>query len=80
MTIDQYETVAAQPESLVTSLTVPLDQPESLAAPLDRPGSLAATLDRPGSLAMPLHRSGSLVTSIAAHLCHYNIVTIIYIL
>ena len=23
MTIDQYETVAAQPESLVTSLTVP---------------------------------------------------------
>ena len=70
MTIDQYETVAAQPESLVTSLTVPLDQPESLAAPLDRPGSLA----------MPLHRSGSLVTSIAAHLCHYNIVTIIYIL
>ena len=44
MTIDQYETVAAQPESLVTSLTVPLDQPESLAMPLDQPKSIAAPL------------------------------------
>ena len=32
MTIDQYETVAAQPESLA----MPLDQPKSIAAPLDR--------------------------------------------
>ena len=46
MTIDQYETVAAQPESLVTSLTVPLDQSESLAMPLDQPKSIAAPLDR----------------------------------